>query len=631
MQNYRYYNVGKVIHLTVYLLSTEEKIDEHSHSASSFKVLPFRSDMRTNLEEQTLDTLNELMSESYYMDISKSMAPSNDNICSKACNVDTLVEVHSSKDLFSRPSKASKHEEEEIERILNLSALYLSNGRPDPSFVVYAHATYPSRGKDSTLYPSDVNTPGESNEKYHESNEPLFDGAIAHSTPGSGHEGDSSTGGGVGTILHLACILDAPFSLAILIAMQGDLSSRYSAFRRTAIHEAACSDSCNCLQLLIDLSMQIHNENHPYSENQHSVRAKSPLFGNSLRTDYLRGKQNNSKMSFTSTLQHIHHLWTQIQMGVITELDASLNLLRQVPLSHANQSTLVESFADILGVIQPHSTAVDVVSARISSPSVDGHGNSALHWAAFKNSKKCLSLLLRLGIDPNIKSEISGWTPLHDAAYSNSFECVEMLIKAGADMNKMAHSGATPLCFASQENASDAIRILLKEGADATIQSSGNILTLPTINFGVTIPANRFSGYTALHYAAHYNSEKAAKTLLENNPPHLGYNLLEIPDSNDKLPIHIAVQRGSSDVLRELLHSGARVLTVESPLKRGLQSPRSTPSYTSPVSSPILRSMIPSRPISSSKPWNCLSQRSIDECRLLIDDVERNWSPRYEL
>jgi hypothetical protein len=37
--------------------------------------------------------------------------------------------------------------------------------------------------------------------------------------------------------------------------------------------------------------------------------------------------------------------------------------------------------------------------------------------------------------------------------------------------------------------------------------------------------------------------------------------------------------------------------------------------------------MIPARPINSTKPWNCLTQRSIDDCRELISQVERNWTP----
>jgi hypothetical protein len=41
--------------------------------------------------------------------------------------------------------------------------------------------------------------------------------------------------------------------------------------------------------------------------------------------------------------------------------------------------------------------------------------------------------------------------------------------------------------------------------------------------------------------------------------------------------------------------------------------------------------MIPAQPISSSKPWNCLSQRAIDECKELIAKSEQSWSPEHHL
>ena len=49
--------------------------------------------------------------------------------------------------------------------------------------------------------------------------------------------------------------------------------------------------------------------------------------------------------------------------------------------------------------------------------------------------------------------------------------------------------------------------------------------------------------------------------------------------------------------------------------------------HSIPVSSPLLRSMIPSQPITSNKPWNCLSQQAIDECRKLISNAEQSWAP----
>jgi hypothetical protein len=41
--------------------------------------------------------------------------------------------------------------------------------------------------------------------------------------------------------------------------------------------------------------------------------------------------------------------------------------------------------------------------------------------------------------------------------------------------------------------------------------------------------------------------------------------------------------------------------------------------------------MIPTQPIKSSKPWNCLSQQAIDECRDLIAQAEQSWSPDLHL
>ena len=315
-------------------------------------------------------------------------------------------------------------------------------------------------------------------------------------------------------------------------------------------------------------------------------------------------------------------------------------------------------------------------------------------------------LLSQVSVDVNRRAHPSGWTPLHDAAYSDADGAVRLLVAAGARVDVRSRSGATPLCFAAQEDAPKAARALLRAGADLAVRCCGSGAT------GVIEYRGRFSGYTPLHYCAHYDSWRAARVLLFESTERDGggdnsgihpYNhinlhqhckplspsyLLEIPDLNDKLPIHVAVARGSSRVLRELLHGGARV-EIKTTVSRSLQSsprganevgsrgtrndtaevvaetvttvsresapmaiPRrrnersssnannawtrdggisTTPTpltvVTTPVSSPVLRSMIPSQPITSSKPWNCLSQKSINACRHLIEEVEMNWTP----
>ena len=52
-----------------------------------------------------------------------------------------------------------------------------------------------------------------------------------------------------------------------------------------------------------------------------------------------------------------------------------------------------------------------------------------------------------------------------------------------------------------------------------------------------------------------------------------------------------------------------------------------SPIITTPVSSPVLRAMIPSKPVTSSKKWNCLTQRAIDDCKNLINQADMNWTP----
>jgi hypothetical protein len=330
--------------------------------------------------------------------------------------------------------------------------------------------------------------------------------------------------------------------------------------------------------------------------------------------------------------------------------------------SHSSPFTSIPALSAVNQLFQ--SNHRDMQSLFIKR-NVDGHGNTPLHWAAFKDSVRAMDVLISYNVDVNSRAQPSGWTPLHDAAYSDASNAVARLIEAGASVDARSHSGATPLCFAAQEDAPNATRMLLKAGADPSMRCLGN-------SPGIFIRANnadnnqfhsRFSGYSPLHYCAHYNAAQAARVLLYETRPQRNLpavNLLEIPDLNEKLPIHVAVARGSSLVLRELLHGGARVETPShqppaSPIARAVGAHLSTftaqsvplaiprhnaaydeaatfvlstsPIVVTPVSSPILRAMIPSQPISSTKPWNCLSQTSIDACKHLITEVEMNWTP----
>lgn len=538
----------------------------------------------------------------------------------------------------------------EAESLLRDASMVLTSTRPPINFVAYEGGRVASR-EDGIVDRNEAS--------------PAFDGSVANATPPHPLVGfTAGASGGAGTILHLACALDIPLALAFLLAMGGDARASHTAFRRLMIHEAACNGSAQCLTLLLELGQQYaENENSDVSSRIRnsrlpfvprridSTQAIAPMHVYAAHPELFMREYENSlyfdqntskpKSDFMSLLRLFRDLSKQVKACTISELDAARQIMDNATLSRQSELSLAKSCG--------FRTNIDSFSRRLfprrgdSSGISDGHGNTPLHWAAFKNETECVSLLLRFNADPNARAHPSGWTPLHDAAYSNSKETVELLLDAGADVDARANSGATPLCFASQENASDAAALLLSRGADLAARCSagpgGDEVQLGG-------PHNRFSGYTPLHYCAHYNAHKAARVLLKH---HTARKAMEIPDLSDRLPIHVAVARGSSNVLRELLHAGVKVETRSLPYpsnSSGYSDARSRspppsrspprpetplrdssgPRISTPVSPPLLLSMIPQQPITSSKPWNCLTQRSIDECRELIAQAESHWS-----
>jgi len=596
----------------------------------------------------------------------------------------------------------------DAERLLRDAVAAFSDSRPPTNFVVY---------EDTSDEEDDGNDGGTTRSTTAFDGPPIFDGSVANATPQTG---------GAGTILHLACALDEPLCLAFGLAMGADARACHTAFRRLMIHEAACNGSLQCLTLLLELGRQYGStlqdndadaklpprlsrhtrafelpflprrldrseilaplhmyatippgaaspSSTPPSQAQRlqNQSPQSPLAasitptrqsrrtnGSALGKKKQPPKQEGSGTDFLTLLQRFRTFARQVKKGELSELDAARKVLELSSLADSSKMSLARSCAFSQSQQSPELNLRS--RPRQQGGTSDGHGNTPLHWAAFKNETECVSLLLSYGANPNARAHPSGWTPLHDAAYSNSKEAVQLLIDAGANVDARANSGATPLCFAAQEDASKAAELLLQRGAELGARCAGG----PLRGEGeMQTAASRFSGYTPLHYCAHYNAKKAARILLQHST---ALAAMEIPDLNDRLPIHVAVARGSSAVLQELLHAGARVVTrhpdgsvatsetastdtsaastpnssatvpaAVDPItpRRRVTSAGSTSSggsvvvVSTPVSSPVLRSMIPSQPVSSSKPWNCLTQQSIDECRQLIFQAEMNWSP----
>lgn len=91
----------------------------------------------------------------------------------------------------------------------------------------------------------------------------------------------------------------------------------------------------------------------------------------------------------------------------------------------------------------------------------DQDGYTALHRAAYSDSKECLVELLKRGADLKATTQ-DGWTPLHSACRWNRVKSVEILLAWGADVNHETEGGQTPLHLAAVcPDALDTLTVLL--------------------------------------------------------------------------------------------------------------------------------------------------------------------------
>ncbi|GMH60168.1 hypothetical protein TrST_g8378 [Triparma strigata] len=444
-----------------------------------------------------------------------------------------------------------------------------------------------------------------------------------------------------GSPLHLCCVLDRPVHLALLLIAGGDVEARHGGFRRSVIHESCCSGEGGCLDVLLEVATShVSEEEDQEQEQGREEGGEQPPPPVSFHTPS-RPKSPLGQMpegSPTSVSQFGGE-------GEAADFKSKLYLARQLlmkrpnfnPISDPNPDKDVPIHITLMRFMSVPASVSSSLNPHLVQSATDGHGNTPLHWASFKNLPSQVASLLRIGADPNFRAHPSGWTPLHDAAYSDAARAMKLLLSSGANVDSKAASGATPLCFAAQEDCPDCCDLLLSSGASANVRCEGG--------------EGRFSGYTPLHYTAHYNAHRSAKVLVT-----LGAEM-EIRDEMGRLPIHVATSRGSCDVLKELLKAGAQAVikgdpapsVPVSPNLSAVPAPPAAPqgeniaqalpipgptthhqlvNLPPPPPSPPLTSLLPHSPVRSSKPWNCITQLQIDACSSLITSADSGWSPK---
>ena len=203
-----------------------------------------------------------------------------------------------------------------------------------------------------------------------------------------------------------------------------------------------------------------------------------------------------------------------------------------------------------------------LLKQNIDVNAAQGDGNTALHWAAYREDVEMTRLLIQAGADLQAKTRIGNVTALHLAATNGNAAIIELLLKAGADVNLSNGNGTTPLMLASASGKTDAIKVMLDHGADPNARDIAN-------------------GQTPAMFAAARNRAPAIKLLAERGAIlTLMSKVNEVKSNTNKkanggtealtnsalvggnAPLHFAARDGQMDAVKALVEAGADVNQV---------------------------------------------------------------------
>jgi ankyrin repeat protein len=202
-----------------------------------------------------------------------------------------------------------------------------------------------------------------------------------------------------------------------------------------------------------------------------------------------------------------------------------------------------------------------------------GEGENAAYVAAYAGDLESLDLVLARGADPGLVSK-RDWLPVHVAAHSGSVGVVDRLVAAGADVHARGPYGTTALHqVASEDDLEMARHLVERYGADVNAVDDSNMTPLANAcRFaasrvaeyllsceGIDVTTKSSDGWSIFQLACRFSDATVVKRLLSKAATDPEASV------NDWSPLHLAMHRGSADMVRALVQDPRVDRTTDTP------------------------------------------------------------------
>jgi ankyrin repeat protein len=308
----------------------------------------------------------------------------------------------------------------------------------------------------------------------------------------------------------------------------------------TALHLAAYSGCCECVQLLIQKGVDVNSissrEDFQDTALHYAIKANSVDCVNALLQAGARpgdiGQRGLSSLHLACILSNLDCTNAILDFS---NADSAIIDINQITADGRKFTALHlaagSGFADGIRLLKEHGADFERMGVK---------GLNALHVSCVEQSIECAKLLVK---ECNVnQADDEGRTPLHFAqGSSESSEITQLLVNVdGAEVNKADLLGCTPLHFAALNEQSKAAMILIKNGADLAARNTEGKTALNLVTKKVS------SALCALEEV--FDSHITVKNDTSSKDVELSFNFQPLLPSKENISIHLL------DIIKEEGH-----------------------------------------------------------------------------